>query len=377
VSQPPLALCFGVHNHQPVGNFEHVLEAAEAQAYRPFLECLRGRPEVRLTTHWTGGLLEWMREHAPQTFDLLSLLVGRGQVELLTGGFYEPILAVLPDHDKVGQIQRLTEFIVSHFGVRPRGMWLAERVWEPHLPPALREAGVEYVLVDDSHFGLAGVDPDVLGGYYLTEDQGVTIGIFPINQRLRYLIPFAEVEASVEYLERRRGQVTALTIADDGEKFGVWPGTYRHVYEEGWLNRFFDRLLALPWLRLTTFGNRPRAGSICPPRPTARWVSGHCRLRRQVSWSARSTTWPRWRRASAGSCSCVAASGAPFSSSTPRSPIRTGRCCVCRRRSSEPRRNAPTARWGRHAPRCGGDRRTMPTGTAFSAAATCRICGGP
>jgi alpha-amylase len=274
VSQPPLALCFGVHNHQPVGNFEHVLEAAEAQAYRPFLERVRERPEVRLTTHWTGSLLEWVREHAPQTFDLLSLLVGRGQVELLTGGFYEPILAVLPDHDKVGQIQRLTEFIVSHFGVRPRGMWLAERVWEPHLPRALREAGVEYVLVDDSHFGLAGVDPDVLGGYYLTEDQGVTVGIFPINQRLRYLIPFAEVEASVEYLERRRGQVTALTIADDGEKFGVWPGTYRHVYEEGWLNRFFDRLLALPWLRLTTFAEivdrQPPSGRVYLPTASYR-----------------------------------------------------------------------------------------------------------
>jgi alpha-amylase len=253
VSGPPLALCFGVHNHQPVGNFEHVLEAAVAQAYHPFLDRLRHRPEFRLTAHWTGGLLEWLREHTPDTFDLLALLVGRGQVELLTGGFYEPILAILPDHDKLGQIQRLTEFIVANFGVRPRGMWLAERVWEPHLPRAIRGAGVEYVLVDDSHFGLAGFDPEGLGGYYLTEDQGALVGVFPINQRLRYLIPFAEVEASVEYLQRRRGRVAALTIVDDGEKFGVWPGTHRHVYESGWLDRFFDRLLALPWLHLTTF----------------------------------------------------------------------------------------------------------------------------
>jgi hypothetical protein len=305
VSQPPLALCFGVHNHQPVGNFEHVLEAAVAQAYRPFLDRVRERPEVRLTTHWTGGLLEWIREHAPQTFDLLSLLVGRGQVELLTGGFYEPILAVLPDHDKVGQIQRLTEFIVSHFGVRPRGMWLAERVWEPHLPRALRDAGVEYVLVDDRHFGLAGFDPDVLGGYYLTEDQGVTVGILPINQRLRHLIPFAEVEASVEYLERRRGQVTALTIADDGEKFGVWPGTYRHVYEEGWLNRFFDRLLALPWLRLTTFADivdqQPPSGRVYLPtasyREMGEWAlpaaaaSELERVKREVAALAQGERW--------------------------------------------------------------------------------------
>src|SRR5256886_5146400 len=146
-------------------------------------------------------------------------------------------------------------FLKTHFGVRPRGMWLAERVWEPHLPRVLAEAGVEYVLVDDSHFALAGLDPDTLGGYYLTEDQGVRLRVFPISQRLRYLIPFAEVEASLEYLAARRGRVPAVTMVDDGEKFGVWPGTHVHVYEKGWLDRFFDRLLATEWLDLVTLSD--------------------------------------------------------------------------------------------------------------------------
>ncbi len=271
---PPLALCLGVHNHQPVGNFEHVLEEATARGYRPLLERLRDRPEIRVTTHWTGSLLEWLRERAPDTFDLLGTIVGRGQMELLTGGFYEPILAILPDHDKIGQIQRLSEFLRAHFGVRPRGMWLAERVWEPHLPRALRDAGVEYVLVDDSHFALAGFDPDALGGYYLTEDQGAVVGVFPISQRLRYLIPFADVEATVELLADHRGQVSAVTAVDDGEKFGVWPGTHAHVYEKGWLDRFFDRLLELPWLRLSTFAEvveaQPAAGRVYLPTASYR-----------------------------------------------------------------------------------------------------------
>lgn len=255
VSAARLPLCFGVHNHQPVGNFDHVVEEAVALAYRPFLERLAARPEIRLTTHWTGSLLGWLRERAPDVFDRLGEAVARGQVEILTGGFYEPILAVLPDHDKIGQIERLTAFIKSSFGVRPRGMWLAERVWEPHLPRVLREAGVEYVLLDDRHFALAGFDPDALGGWYVTEDQGATLGVFPISQRLRYLIPFAEVEATVEHLERHRGRVAALTVVDDGEKFGVWPGTHDHVYRSGWLDRFFDRLLALDWLALSTFAD--------------------------------------------------------------------------------------------------------------------------
>ena len=256
-----LALCFGVHNHQPVGNFEHVLHEATERSYRPFLERLERRPEVRLTTHWTGSLLEWVREHAASTFDLLGTLVARGQVELLTGGYFEPILAILPDHDKRGQIERLTAFIKAHFGVRPRGMWLAERVWEPHLPRSLREAGVEYVLVDDSHFALAGLDPDDLGGYFLTEEQGSVLAVFPISYRLRYLIPFREVDETLEYLAERRGTVPALTMVDDGEKFGVWPETYAHVYERGWLDSFLDRLLATPWI-VTRSSSKNMASSV-------------------------------------------------------------------------------------------------------------------
>ena len=149
MSGDSLAFCFGVHNHQPIGNFESVLQETTARAYRPFLERVRARPEVRMTVHCTGSLLEWLRDHERATFDLLGEVVASGRVELLTGGFYEPILAILPDADKHGQIRRLSEFLATHFGVRARGMWLAERVWEPHLARALRDAGVEYVLVDD------------------------------------------------------------------------------------------------------------------------------------------------------------------------------------------------------------------------------------
>src|SRR5256886_5689908 len=166
-----LAFCFGVHNHQPIGNFDRVMVDATERAYRPFLERLDQRPEVRLSVHWTGSLLEWLRERSPRTFDLLGTLAARGQVELLTGGFYEPILAVLPDHDKIGQIERLTTFLKSNFGVRPRGMWLAERVWEPQSPPPLSRAGAAHGLVDAPPFAPAGPPAATHRGLYLTHGQ--------------------------------------------------------------------------------------------------------------------------------------------------------------------------------------------------------------
>ena len=243
---------FGVHNHQPSGNFESVILDATRDAYHPFLEAVRAVPGVVLTVHCSGGLLAFFRERARPTFDLLGRLAADGRVELLTGGFYEPILAMLPDGDKVGQIQALSEFLRSNFGARPRGMWLAERVWEPQLPKVLRSAGVEFVVVDDAHFALAGLEPDALGGYYLTEEQGVPLAVFPISQRLRYVVPFGDPVETVRYLHERQG-AGAVTLFDDGEKFGVWPGTHQLVYDEGWLARFFDALTSVPTIQMSTF----------------------------------------------------------------------------------------------------------------------------
>ena len=269
MSDDRLHFLLGIHNHQPVGNFDSVVDDAVVRAYHPFLETLdRAGGGLPLTVHCSGGLLEALKARARPTFDLLGRLAADGRVELLGGGFYEPILALLPDWDKVGQIQALTHFLKSHWGVTPRGMWLAERIWEPQLPRVLREAGVEFVLVDDSHFALAGLDPETLGGYYLTEEQGASVAVFPINQRLRYLVPFSDPGESLRYLEGRRG-AGAVTMVDDGEKFGAWPGTDRLVYGERWLERFLDALRAAPWLHVSTFSRyldaRPPAGRVYLP----------------------------------------------------------------------------------------------------------------
>ncbi len=247
---------FCIHNHQPVGNFEHVLENAYRDAYLPFLEVLSGYPRVKVVLHNSGCLLEWMEKAHPEYFELVRTLVSRGQLELLTGGFYEPVLSSLPCEDKIGQIRKLTEYVKDNMGFEPGGLWLAERVWEPSLPSALTAAGVQYSVVDDSHFKSAGLTEGQLLGYYLTEDEGAVLRIFSGSKRLRYLIPFAEPEETLQYLRERaseeRGRL--LVFADDGEKFGVWPGTHALCYGKKWLERFLKALdQSREWVNVRTF----------------------------------------------------------------------------------------------------------------------------
>jgi alpha-amylase len=237
-------LVLGIHNHQPSGNFDFVFEHAYNSAYKPFIEILARHPKIKLAQHYTGILFEWILKNHPEFIQQLKSLVDSGQVELITGGFYEPILAVIPDQDKLDQIKKLSDFIIEQFGKVPVGMWLAERVWEQHIVKFISQAGVKYVIIDDTHFRYAGLSGEQLLGYYITEEQGFTVNIFPISKMLRYTIPFQPVEKTIDYLREIATEEgdRVIVYADDGEKFGVWPNTYKHVYDDGWLEEFFCAL---------------------------------------------------------------------------------------------------------------------------------------
>jgi 4-alpha-glucanotransferase len=255
---PRFRLILLIHSHQPVGNFESVFESAYQQAYLPFLQVLSKHPAVRVGMHYTGPLLEWFEAHHPEYFDLLRELGEKGQVEMVGGGFYEPILVAIPYEDRLEQIRRLAEFIEKKFGRRPQGAWLAERVWEPQLPSTLAAAGVGYTLVDDIHFLAAGFELDQLYGYYLAEDLGATVKLIPGLKSLRYLMPFGTVEDTIAFLKKSAqahpGGFAAL--GDDCEKFGVWPETHKHCYEDGWLERMFTAIEANDdWLETATPGD--------------------------------------------------------------------------------------------------------------------------
>jgi alpha-amylase len=249
-------LIFGCHSHQPVGNFDHVFESAYEHAYKPFLDVLERYPAVRVTHHFTGPLYDWFEANRPEFLDRLAALVQKGQVEIMGGGYYEPLLCAIPERDSIAQIRRMTAFCESHFGRAPRGMWLAERVWEPHMPRILRLAGVEYAALDDTHFLCSGLRPEELFGYYMTEDEGHAVKVFPILKRLRYFIPFHQVFESIDYLRENATEdgLRCAVIHDDGEKFGVWPGTFKSVYGEGWLEAFFEALTEnRDWLHSVTY----------------------------------------------------------------------------------------------------------------------------
>ncbi len=252
---PHVRLVLTLHNHQPVGNFDGVFEAAYQDSYQPFLDVLEDYPHLKLVLHNSGSLLEWLEVVHPEYIDRLREFVARGQMEILGGPYYEPILAAIPRRDRIGQMRSYSHHLQELFGTPVRGMWMPERVWEQSFAADIAEAGLEYTIVDDAHFRGAGVSADEMFGYYLTEDEGRLLKVVPIAERLRYTIPFAHPQETIDFLrplaERNPGAIAAF--GDDGEKFGVWPETKQHVYGNGWLRRFFDLLSEhQDWIQVCT-----------------------------------------------------------------------------------------------------------------------------
>ncbi len=251
------SLLFGVHAHQPVGNFPEVLEDAHQRCYKPFLETVYRYPEFRFALHSSGWLLEWLFTQHPDDLALLTEMSHRGQVEFFGAGDMEPVLAVIPYRDRMSQLAAMSDRIEQIFGQRPRGAWLTERVWEATVVPALVDSGIEYVMVDDYHFLCAGTERERLNGYHSTEEDGRQLDLFPISEALRYRLPFTPAADAVAFIESQAVETehAAAIYFDDIEKFGIWPETYHWVYEQGWLKNFIEGVLNSPSIKSVHFSD--------------------------------------------------------------------------------------------------------------------------
>lgn len=268
----PIRFALVLHNHQPVGNFDHVFEQAYQESYRPFLDVFARYESLKITLHTSGSLMEWLDANHPDYVDRLADLAARGRIEVLGGAFFEPILAMIPSRDRVGQVRAYTRWLSRRLGAAVRGMWIPERVWEQSCTRDLVDAGIEYTVLDDFHFKNAGLCESQLVGHFVTEDDGRVMSVFPGSERLRYTIPFADPRETIDYLAAVAGAAPGAVIVfgDDGEKFGTWPETHKHVYGDRWLERFFDAVAAAQdWIQVTTLGeakdNVPPVGSIYLP----------------------------------------------------------------------------------------------------------------
>ena len=247
--------------------------------------------------HLSGPLLEWLEINEPAYLDRLAGLARSGKLELLLSGFHEPILAALPRRGPGGagaldaRGDRAPVRRRGHEPLAHRARLGARAGGRP-----VRCRGRERCWWTTAISWWPGFSREQLHTWYLTESDGKRVGVFPIDERLRYLIPFRPPEETAEYLRElnRAGHAMAL-LADDGEKFGGWPGTKEWVYEKGWFDRFGADDSRVSSTRAASCSARwpmscarcrAAASPTCRRRPTARWKAGRCRPIRSCGLAA-------------------------------------------------------------------------------------------
>jgi 4-alpha-glucanotransferase len=238
-------LVFGTNSTQALDLPEHLYEDAYQKAYKPFLTSVYNFPELALTLHYSGPLLSWLERRHPEFITVLREMVERKQAEILGGGFYEPILPLIPPSDRVGQIEMMTTFIRKSFGKRSRGVWIARQIWDNQMAHTLKSCGMEYTFMDEIRFREAGIRESRLFQPVLTEEQGKSIQVFPLCNRIQdmmFVKSPSEVIAEFRNLTKEVGSDPVLSLILSGESLSSDPGNDTVVCDTAWLEEFFTQL---------------------------------------------------------------------------------------------------------------------------------------
>ena len=235
-----IGLILGSHAHVPSGANESEFERVYEKRMRPFVSNLYRYSNIQAVLHYSGVLLYWVERTHPEFFMLIEDMISRKQAEILSGGFYEPMFALIPPQDRIGQIELLTTYLRRHFGKRPLGCWIPFMAWEQHLAVSLFACDMNYTFLSQRQFAHAGMP---VFSPCISEDQGKLITVFPVS-----LSVHAELEKksfSHVFVELKKKIDGDKDIPASGAIVCVFPENISSDSEEApdtaW-NRFFEEI---------------------------------------------------------------------------------------------------------------------------------------
>jgi len=148
--------------------------------YKPIIKYLYSHSSFPLSFAFSGPQIQYFKKRKNELITILRELVDRKQVEILGGGYNEPLLPLLNSVDRNGQIDLLTSEIRQTFGKRPRGMTLFEDCWDSSLVNNIHTCGIEYAILSNTLL------PETKRSFLpiFMSDLGKNVDIFPYYNEL-------------------------------------------------------------------------------------------------------------------------------------------------------------------------------------------------
>ncbi|MGI5172081.1 DUF1926 domain-containing protein [Treponema sp. OMZ 840] len=240
-------LSFSISGSELPENIEDLYQ----KKYKKILSFLYAHPDMCVSLFVPGLILEWIEKKHEEIISICSEMVNRRQIEVLGGGYYEPLFPLLLPADRSAQIEALITAIRKAAGKRPRGVFLTESVWDPSLISTFNTCGIEYTLLDSRLIPKSQFRPVSTFSPLLMEEMGKTTTVIPLHQSS---LPRIE-QSPQEYLNFTH------TIAESGESSILAcvfsPKNFLNLLEAKWFEHFLNLLkedtvtsLSLPQLYL-------------------------------------------------------------------------------------------------------------------------------
>lgn len=248
-------LIVGVYHTSEIDTSDQDFEQIYQQVYLPLLTLLYEYPKVRTTLYIPGTLVQWFDKERPEVTMLLQELSKRRQIEFLSGGRYDPYLAILPPKDRVGQVELMTTLLRKQFKTRTRGIYLTGQVWTNSLIQSLASCGIDYTFIFDAPIQKF-VGPIKRGALtpFRVEQDGKTVTIFPIHKTISQEIYSGNTNRVEELLIRNmtKQPISVLLDVKKLKEVDRLPDTFRELFQTITDSTMVKSILPREYLRNST-----------------------------------------------------------------------------------------------------------------------------
>lgn len=148
-------------------------------------------------------------------FGKLRRAVEDGSLELLGGGFYDPMLPLFPTELQSMQLKKHSKLLWKYFGIEPSGYFNSSMVWEMEMTELLEKHRFEYALVQEASLQDALGRTTPVSGWYTVEDKGSLMRVVPVSQKLSEAISnddFQWEQIAEPYCRDGKSAVVGLNI---------------------------------------------------------------------------------------------------------------------------------------------------------------------
>lgn len=181
-----MKVLIGAYSQIPAGSPTPVFERALVSVLKPLLTYLyNSEQDAVLQLYLSSFLMDWLEKNHPEVNMLISDLVRRGRVELLSGSYHQSVLSLLTPKDRSNQIEMNTTSIRKRYAQRSKTLWCYGQYFNPVYINTLALCCIDKIVIS-THNAIQG--QDYLQEPFQMQELGKNVQILPTENGVSQLV---------------------------------------------------------------------------------------------------------------------------------------------------------------------------------------------